>query len=188
MNAVLATLSQTNALIQQQNDMIRALEQKRRSKTPIGHKHRSQRGVIPKKRPRSPSPRENAGPSSKKGSSDHRSRHRSPSPRPKKRSRSPPTGHNDNRRRHRWSRSHSSTPSASDDDEERRGSLSHSILEAPLPAGLEKPPPLGTYDGTTDPDEHIENIDATSRLQRSARCHQMPFVPYHPAQRSHDLV
>ncbi|MCI50962.1 hypothetical protein A2U01_0072206, partial [Trifolium medium] len=28
-----------------------------------------------------------------------------------------------------------------------------------LPTGLEKPPQLGTYDGLTDPDEHIENID-----------------------------
>ncbi|XP_058785358.1 uncharacterized protein LOC131660196 [Vicia villosa] len=33
-------------------------------------------------------------------------------------------------------------------------------MEAPLQAGLQKPPPLGTYDGTTDPNEHIENIDA----------------------------
>ncbi|XP_058774669.1 uncharacterized protein LOC131648948 [Vicia villosa] len=89
MIAVLAVLAQTNALIQQQNDRIGALEQKHRPKTPPGHKHRSQRDMVPKKRPRSPSPRENAGPSSKKGSSDHRSRHRSQSPRPKRRSRSP---------------------------------------------------------------------------------------------------
>ncbi|XP_058774402.1 uncharacterized protein LOC131648685 [Vicia villosa] len=116
--------------------------------------------MVPKKRPRSPSPRENTGPASKKGSSNHRSRHRSHSPRPKIRSRSPPAKHDDNRRRHRRSRSRSSTPSASDEEEERRGPLSHAILEAPLPAGLEKPPPLGTYDGTTDPEEHIENIDA----------------------------
>ena len=33
-------------------------------------------------------------------------------------------------------------------------------MAAQLPKGLEKPPPLGTYDGTSDPDEHIENIDA----------------------------
>ncbi|MCI76573.1 hypothetical protein A2U01_0097843, partial [Trifolium medium] len=26
--------------------------------------------------------------------------------------------------------------------------------------GFERPPPLGTYDGKTDPDEHIDNINA----------------------------
>ncbi|XP_058761739.1 uncharacterized protein LOC131635149 [Vicia villosa] len=180
MNAVLAALAQTNTLIQPQNDRIGALEQKRRSKTPPGRKHRSQRDVVPEKRPRSPSPRENAGPSSKKGSSDHRSRHRSQSPRPKRRSRSPPTKHDDNRRRHRRSRSRSSTPSASDDEEERRGPLSHSILEAPLPAGLEKPLPLGTYDRAIDPDEHIENIDALldyKGVPGAIKCRLLPTTP-----------
>ncbi|XP_058787830.1 uncharacterized protein LOC131662146 [Vicia villosa] len=152
MIVVLAALAQTNALIQQQNDRIGALEQKRCSKTPPGHKSRPQRDMVPYKRPRSPSPRENAGPASKKGSSDHHSRHRSPSPRPKRRSRSPPTKHDDNRRRHVRSRSRSSTPFANDEEDERRGPLSRAILEAPLPTGLEKPPPLGTYDGTIDPD------------------------------------
>ena len=33
-------------------------------------------------------------------------------------------------------------------------------METTPPIVLEKPPPLGTYDETTDPDEHIKNIDA----------------------------
>ncbi|XP_058762717.1 uncharacterized protein LOC131636086 [Vicia villosa] len=159
-NAVLAALAQTNALLQQQSNRIGALDQKRHSRTPPDHKTRSRREVVTKKRPRSPSPREKENPSSKKGSSDQRSRHRSQSPRPRRKSRSPPAKHDDNRRRRRRSQSRSFSPSASDDEEERYGPLSQAILEAPLPNGLEKPPPLGTYDGTTDPNEHIENIDA----------------------------
>ncbi|MCI95962.1 hypothetical protein A2U01_0117261, partial [Trifolium medium] len=38
-------------------------------------------------------------------------------------------------------------------------SLSRDIMRAPIPAGFERPPPLGTYDGQTDPDEHIDNIN-----------------------------
>lgn len=33
-------------------------------------------------------------------------------------------------------------------------------MDVPLLLGLEKPLNLGTYDGTTKPNEHIENIDA----------------------------
>ncbi|MCI85781.1 hypothetical protein A2U01_0107060, partial [Trifolium medium] len=33
-------------------------------------------------------------------------------------------------------------------------------MRALIPAGFEKPPLLGTYDGQTDPDEHIDNINA----------------------------
>ncbi|MCI76302.1 hypothetical protein A2U01_0097571, partial [Trifolium medium] len=33
-------------------------------------------------------------------------------------------------------------------------------MRAPIPAGFERPPPLGTYDGQTDPNEHIDNINA----------------------------
>ena len=46
------------------------------------------------------------------------------------------------------------------EDDEPRGLLLREIIEAKLLIGLEKPPPLGTYDGTTNPDEHIENINA----------------------------
>ena len=33
-------------------------------------------------------------------------------------------------------------------------------MDIHIPSGLEKTPKLGQYDGTTDPDEYIENIDA----------------------------
>ncbi|MCI95436.1 hypothetical protein A2U01_0116734, partial [Trifolium medium] len=33
-------------------------------------------------------------------------------------------------------------------------------MRAPIPSGFEKPPPLGTYDCQSDPDEHIDNINA----------------------------
>jgi len=34
------------------------------------------------------------------------------------------------------------------------------IRDAPIPRGLEKPLQMDSYEGTTDPDEHIENIEA----------------------------
>ena len=46
------------------------------------------------------------------------------------------------------------------DEYDPRGLLSREIREATLPVGLEKSPLLGTYEGTIDPDGHIENIDA----------------------------
>ncbi|MCI58600.1 hypothetical protein A2U01_0079855, partial [Trifolium medium] len=33
-------------------------------------------------------------------------------------------------------------------------------MRVPLPVGLDKPPPLDTYDGSTDPDDFFENIEA----------------------------
>jgi len=34
------------------------------------------------------------------------------------------------------------------------------LRDTPIPCGLEKPPQMDSYDGTTDPDKHIENIEA----------------------------
>jgi len=34
------------------------------------------------------------------------------------------------------------------------------VQDAPIPRELEKPPQMNSYDGTTDPDEHIVNIEA----------------------------
>ena len=33
-------------------------------------------------------------------------------------------------------------------------------METRIPRGMEKPPQLATYDGTSDPDDHIKNIEA----------------------------
>ncbi|MCI43595.1 hypothetical protein A2U01_0064832, partial [Trifolium medium] len=40
------------------------------------------------------------------------------------------------------------------------GPLSRRIMDVPLPVGLEKPPSMDIYDGSTDLDDHIENIEA----------------------------
>ncbi|MCI45454.1 hypothetical protein A2U01_0066693, partial [Trifolium medium] len=37
--------------------------------------------------------------------------------------------------------------------------LSKEIMKALIHAGFERPPPLETYDGQSDPDEHIDNIN-----------------------------
>lgn len=52
------------------------------------------------------------------------------------------------------------SPIWSNKEEERRDPLSQVVMKTPMPIGLEKPLPLGTYDDTTNLDEHIENIDA----------------------------
>ncbi|MCI57887.1 hypothetical protein A2U01_0079138, partial [Trifolium medium] len=76
------------------------------------------------------------GPSSSKGRGNHG--HQSP----------PPLRGNTSPRR---------SPPGSD-EEDSRCPLSKEIMRAPIPAGFEKPPQLGTYDGKADPDEHIDNI------------------------------
>ncbi|MCI88790.1 hypothetical protein A2U01_0110078, partial [Trifolium medium] len=39
------------------------------------------------------------------------------------------------------------------DEEQYRCPLERDIMRAPIPSGFEKPPPLRTYDGKTDPDD-----------------------------------
>ncbi|MCI45520.1 hypothetical protein A2U01_0066759, partial [Trifolium medium] len=63
-----------------------------------------------------------------------------------------PTPPRDNSPRH--------SPPHGSDDEDFRCPLLIEIMRAPIPAGFEKPPLFGTYDGQTDPDEHIDNINA----------------------------
>ncbi|CAJ2631771.1 unnamed protein product [Trifolium pratense] len=53
----------------------------------------------------------------------------------------------------------------SDEDDPRRP-LSHDILQAPVPKGCERPPPLPAYDGLSDPDEHIASVNATLNFLR----------------------
>ena len=45
------------------------------------------------------------------------------------------------------------------DDDEPYGLLSREFMEARLPIGIKKLPLLGSYNGMTDPDDHIEDID-----------------------------
>lgn len=45
------------------------------------------------------------------------------------------------------------------DEDDFRNPLYEEIRRACLPRGMEKPPTLDLYDGTTDPNEHIQNIE-----------------------------
>ncbi|GAU32883.1 hypothetical protein TSUD_59710 [Trifolium subterraneum] len=58
-------------------------------------------------------------------------------------------------------------------DERHRGPLSRRIMDIPLTRGLEKPPTLDKYDGTTDPDEHVQSIETAldyRNLRGSIKC------------------
>ncbi|MCI76034.1 hypothetical protein A2U01_0097303, partial [Trifolium medium] len=55
--------------------------------------------------------------------------------------------------------------------------ISRDIMRAPIPTGFKRPPPLGAYDGQTDPDEHIDNINAIldfHRVSGAIRCRLFP--------------
>ncbi|CAJ2655614.1 unnamed protein product [Trifolium pratense] len=63
------------------------------------------------------------------------------------------------------------------DEEDPHCPLSHDILQAPVPKGCERPPPLPAYDGLTDPDEHIASVNATLNFLRASgaiRCRIFP--------------
>ncbi|GAU21573.1 hypothetical protein TSUD_35360 [Trifolium subterraneum] len=51
------------------------------------------------------------------------------------------------------------------DDEVYKGPLSRQIMNLELPRALQKPLQLGKYDGLTDPDIHIQNIDVILNYQ-----------------------
>ncbi|GAU51947.1 hypothetical protein TSUD_417300 [Trifolium subterraneum] len=68
--------------------------------------------------------------------------------------------------------------SPSSGDERHRGSLSRRIMDIPLPRGLEKPPTLDKYDGTTDPDEHVQSVETAldyRNLRGSIKCKLFPL-------------
>ncbi|GAU29247.1 hypothetical protein TSUD_391950 [Trifolium subterraneum] len=62
-------------------------------------------------------------------------------------------------------------------DERHRGPLSRR-MDIPLPRGLEKPPKLDKYDGTTDPDEHVQSVETAldyRNLRGSIKCKLFPL-------------
>ena len=73
---------------------------------------------------------------------------------------SPPTKPSPRHNRRSWS------PSSSEDSRDARndcnayGMFTRLIREAAIPRGLEKPLQIDSYDGTTDSDDHIQNIEA----------------------------
>ncbi|MCI56420.1 hypothetical protein A2U01_0077671, partial [Trifolium medium] len=63
------------------------------------------------------------------------------------------------------------------EEERHQGPLSRRIIDLQLPAGLEKPPAMNIYDGSTDPVDHIENIEAVleyKNVRGSIKCKLFP--------------
>ncbi|MCI17517.1 hypothetical protein A2U01_0038665, partial [Trifolium medium] len=63
------------------------------------------------------------------------------------------------------------------DEDYPRGPLSRRIQGVPLPMGLEKQPPMEVYDGSSDPDKHLENIEAMLNyrgIQGEVKCKLFP--------------
>ncbi|GAU33995.1 hypothetical protein TSUD_212560 [Trifolium subterraneum] len=185
-----------NELIREQNRRLRAVEESRaasrmsrstrrqRSPTPVNNRSRSR-----SRSPR-PAPRRNAErpispprdiPRKQNHSPPRRNNHVSPprnrrSP-PQRNNRSPPRSGGAAARggnaRHSPRRE-----SPSSEDERHRGPLSRRIMDIPLPRGLEKPPTLDKYDGTTDPDEHVQSVETAldyRNLRGSIKCKLFPL-------------
>ncbi|XP_058746082.1 uncharacterized protein LOC131618952 [Vicia villosa] len=70
-----------------------------------------------------------------------------------------------------------STSAGPSDEEDFRSPLSEDIRRVRLPRGMEKPPVLDQYDGTTDPDDHIRSIEAVMDyhvVRGSIKCRIFP--------------
>ncbi|GAU49856.1 hypothetical protein TSUD_129980 [Trifolium subterraneum] len=185
-----------NELIREQNRCIRAVEDSRaaskvsrsvrqqRSPTPVNNRSRS-RSRSPRpaprrnvERPRSP-PRDN--PRRKNHSPPQRSNHNSPprnkcSP-PRRNNRSPPKN-GEAAARGGNARHSPRRESPGSGDERHRRPLSRRIMDIPLPRVLEKPPTLDKYDGTTDPDEHVQSVETAlnyRNLRGSIKCKLFPL-------------
>jgi len=155
-NNLLCTVQRQTSLIEEQNRRLMDLKQAR----PMVQPKRTP-SLIPNRRGRSPrhsrsrSPRHSANirsPSYTRRSTRRRSPRRSP-PRQSPPRRSPPR-----RNRRSWSPSSSEDSHDARNDRNAYGPFTRRIWEALIPRGLEKPPQMDSYDGTTNPDEHIEAV------------------------------
>ncbi|GAU49235.1 hypothetical protein TSUD_183260 [Trifolium subterraneum] len=185
-----------NELIREQNRHLRAVEDSRaaskisrsvrrqRSPTPENNRSRSRsRSLRPAPRrnvekPLSP-PRDN--PRRKNHSPPRRNNHNSPprnkSSPPRRNNRSPPK--NGEAAAQGGNIRHSPRrESSGSGDERHRGPLSRRIMDIPLPRGLEKSPTLDKYDGTTDPNEHVQSVETAldyRNLRGSIKCKLFPL-------------
>jgi hypothetical protein len=159
---------------------MRPLVRTKRTPSPI----RSRRGGSPR-RSRSRSLRHSVSigsPRYTRRSGRRRSPRRSPPrqspPRqtPPKRSpprRTPPERSPPRRNGRSWSSSSSEDTRDTRIDRNAYGPFTRRIREAPISRGLEKPPQMNSYNRTTDPDEHIENIEAVltyRSVQGAVKC------------------
>ncbi|GAU35136.1 hypothetical protein TSUD_394620 [Trifolium subterraneum] len=183
-----------NELIREQNRRLRAVDDSRaasrisrsvrrqRSPTPENNRSRSRyRSPRPAPRrnvekPLSP-PRDNPRRKNHSPPNNHNSPARNKRSPPRRKNRSPPKNGEAAARggnaRHSIIRE-----SSSSGDERHRGPLSRRIMDIPLPRGLEKPPTLDKYDGTTDPDEHVQSVETAldyRNLRGSIKCKLFPL-------------
>ncbi|GAU10587.1 hypothetical protein TSUD_419620, partial [Trifolium subterraneum] len=183
-------------LIREQNRRLRAVEESRAASR-VSRSARRQRSPTPennrsRSRSRSPrpAPRRNAErpvspprdiPRRQNHSPPRRNNHVSPprnrrSP-PRRNNRSPPRS-GEAATRGGNARHSPRRESPSSGDERHRGPLSRRIMDIPLPRGLEKPPTLDKYDGTTDPDEHVQSVETAldyKNLRGSIKCKLFPL-------------
>jgi hypothetical protein len=178
---LIRTVQRQTSLIEEQNRCLMDLEQTRqlvrtkRTPSPI----HSRRGRSPRQS-RSRSPRHSISlrsPSYTRRSTRRRSPRRTPPRRsPPRRSpsrRSPPRRSPPRRNRRPWSSFGSEDTRYARNDRNAYGPFTRRIREAPIPRGLEKSPQMDSYDGTTNPDEHNENIEAVltyRSVQGAVKC------------------
>ncbi|GAU34804.1 hypothetical protein TSUD_394300, partial [Trifolium subterraneum] len=185
-----------NELIREQNRRLRAVEEshaasrasrstrRQRSPTPVNNRSRS-RSRSPRPAPRRNAERPVSPPRDipqRQNHSPPRRNNRVSPPRnrlspPRRNNRSPPRSGGAAARggnaRHSPRRE-----SPSSEDERHRGPLSRRIMDISLPRGLEKPPTLDKYDGTTDPDEHVQSVETAldyRNLRGSIKCKLFPL-------------
>ncbi|KAI5415867.1 hypothetical protein KIW84_041053 [Lathyrus oleraceus] len=144
MIAMVNALNQAGSMLHQQHERIMALEAERQEARPQPVSRIQQRSEPTKKRGRrSPEP--------------HASRARARRDGGRART-SPRRGHSPD--------NNELSPLRSD-EEDLHCPLSRAIMEAPLPKGMEKPPNLAVYDGTTDPDDHeAVEVDTTEHMKK----------------------
>ncbi|GAU45897.1 hypothetical protein TSUD_24990 [Trifolium subterraneum] len=185
-----------NELIREQNRRLRAVEESRaasrisrstrrqRSSTPENNRSRS-RSRSPRPAPRRHAERPVSSPRKIPQRQNHspprRNNHVSPprnrrSP-PRRNNRSPPRS-GEAAARGGNARHSPRRESPGSGDERHRGPLSRRIMDIPLSRGLEKPPTLDKYDGTTDPDEHVQSVETAldyRNLWGSIKCKLFPL-------------
>ncbi|KAI5389389.1 hypothetical protein KIW84_074874 [Lathyrus oleraceus] len=144
MIAMVNALNQAGSMLHQQHKRIMALEAERQEARPQPVSRIQQRSEPTKKRGRrSPEPYASRARARRDGGRARTSPRRGHSP--------------DN---------NELSPLRSD-EEDLHCPLSRAIMEAPLPKGMEKPPNLAVYDGTTDPDDHeAVEVDTTEHMKK----------------------
>ncbi|GAU10283.1 hypothetical protein TSUD_418870, partial [Trifolium subterraneum] len=185
-----------NELIREQNRRLRAVEESRaasrvsrstrrqRSPNPVNNRSRS-RSRSPRPAPRRNAERPVSPPRDIPQKQNHSPPRRNNCVSPPRNRRSPPRRNNRSPPRSGGAAARGGNArhsprgeSPSSEDERHRGPLSRRIMDIPLPRGLEKPPTLDKYDGTTDPDEHVQSVETAldyRNLRGSIKCKLFPL-------------